>query len=110
MNTSNKALDLRLNAPPQPVCVRIGESFPVEVRVLTSNVSQCAVKIILDEAALENLTEDPNPRQLGGGKISEDVRWPIRAKRKTDRTDVIIEARANGLFQTVQFPVEVIAS
>ena len=107
MTTSDKAIALQLVSPPQPVCVSIGDPFKVTVRVLASNVDRCAIKIIFDETILEDVTEEPNPRQLGNGKIVEDVSWLLRAREEKNRTDVVIEGRANGLFQKAQFFVEV---
>jgi phosphoribosylformylglycinamidine cyclo-ligase len=107
MTTSDKAIALQVVSPLQPVCVSIGDPFQVTVRVLASNVDQCAIKIIFDETILEDVTEEPNPRQLGSGKIIEEVSWLLRARQETNLTDVVIEGRANGLFQKAQFFVEV---
>lgn len=107
MNSSDRALKLVLIEPQPPVCVRIRDVFSLRVQVVASHVNQCEVHLVFDEAIMEETSGHPARRSLDCRTVQE-LSWRFLAKRATAKTYLSIEGQGEGLFQMIDFPVEVI--
>lgn len=110
MTNTGRTLQLVLTSPPQPVRATMGDAFSVSVIVTARNISRYEVNLTFDPAVFEETSGQPNPRVLGGGNTKEEVGWWLQVhSASAGRSIVAVAARANELYQTAQFDVEVVA-
>ena len=108
MNTLDRALRLKLIEPAQPVRVSMGGSFTVTVQVVTTRVTECKMHLAFDATFVEDISGKSDPRHLHGEeRITQEVSWRLRAKSATRQTFITVEGHAEGIFQQVEFPLEV---
>jgi hypothetical protein len=108
MNTSDRALLLRLIEPSQPARVSIGGTFPLTVQVVTSRVVDCELSMKFDATFLQEITESPAHQHLHGEeRIAQKLSWRFQAKQATPQTYIMIEGHGEGLFQQIELPLEV---
>jgi hypothetical protein len=108
MNTPDRVLRLELVEPKQPVRVSIGEVFAVTAQVVTTRVFECEIRLMFDKELLNEVSGNPDRQRLHGeGRISQKISWRFKARRATQQTYVTIEGHGEGLFQKIEFPLEV---
>jgi hypothetical protein len=108
MNTADRALRLKLVEPLPPAHVSIGEVFSTTVPVVTTRVVACDLDLIFDARFLKETSGRPQHQHLQGkDRVSQELSWRFQGKKITRQTFISIEGRGEGLFQKIEFPLEV---